>query len=127
MKMDRMIEWIGAGTIDEISAARKKSGEIRRERKLGTAEMIFLFLSLAFNTERKSIREILRQCSFDSGGGWSLTPAGFSKGRARFSPRASAQAVRNPCRKARSTAPTGKGQMEGIPPGLRRQDDPVPA
>lgn len=90
MKMEKMIEWIGAGIIGQISSARKKSGEVKRDRKAGTAEMIFLFLSLALNTDKKSLREILRQCAFDSGGGWSLTPAGFSKSRARFSPQASA-------------------------------------
>jgi hypothetical protein len=89
MKIGKMVEWIGSGTIGEIDAARKRSAEIKRKRKVGTAEMIFLFLSLAFNTEKKSLGAILRQCAFDSGGDWSLTPAGFSKSRARFSPQAS--------------------------------------
>ena len=90
MKMEKMIEWIGAEAVRQIDCARRRSGEVCRKRKVGTAEMIFLFLSLAFNTDKKSLREVLRQCAFDSGGGWSLTPAGFSKSRACFSPQASA-------------------------------------
>ena len=90
MKLGKMCEWLGSGIIEEISSARRKSGESRREGKIGTAETIFLFLSAALNTEKKNIQEILRQCSFDSGEGWSVSPAGFCKARSRFSPRASA-------------------------------------
>lgn len=86
MKMEKMIEWIGTQIVNQIISARKESGETKRDRKAGTAKMIFIFLSLAFNTDKKSLGEILRQCAFDSGGDWSLTPAGFSKARARFSP-----------------------------------------
>ncbi|MFZ2653457.1 MAG: hypothetical protein WAX69_00945 [Victivallales bacterium] len=90
MKLEKMCEWIGSGLVEEIDSARKKSGESRRDRKLGTAGMIFLFLSVALNTERKSLREILRQCSADSGEDWSVSPSGFCKARLRFSPQASA-------------------------------------
>ncbi len=100
MKLEKMREWLGGGIIEEISSARRKSGESRREGKLGTAEMIFLFLSVALNTEKKSIHEILRQCSFDSGEEWSVSPAGFCKARARFSPQPSAHALRMACRQA---------------------------
>ena len=51
MKLEKMREWLGCGIIEEISSARRKSGESRREGKIGTAEMIFLFLSVALNTE----------------------------------------------------------------------------
>lgn len=90
MKLGKMREWLGSGIIEEISSARRKSGESRRDGKIGTAETIFLLLSVAFNTEKRSIQEILRQCSFDSGEDWSVSPAGFCKARSRFSPRASA-------------------------------------
>ena len=90
MKLEKMLEWIGPGIVEEISSVRKESGESRRDGKIGTAEMIFLFLSVALNTEKRSIHEILRQCSFDSGEEWNVSPAGFCKARSRFSPRASA-------------------------------------
>jgi len=78
--------WIGEETLEELCKKRKKAGEIKRRRKLGTVEMLLICLGVAINSERNSLHDIIRHITTDLGINWSVSVAGFCKARARFSP-----------------------------------------
>ena len=78
--------WIGEETLEKLCLKRKKSGEIKRERKLGTVETLLLSLGVAINSERDSLHDIIRHFVTDLGIKWSVSVPGFCKARVRFSP-----------------------------------------
>ncbi len=86
LELNYLKKWLGEDIIDEVSAKRKKRGEIKRERKLGTLETLLLCLAVAINSERPGLHDILRSVSADPGIKWNVSVSGFCKARFRFSP-----------------------------------------
>ena len=79
--LDGLAEWIGADLLEKIDAKRRRAGEIKRTRKLGTAELIWLMLAVSLNTGRKSLHEILRLTTAERGMQWNVSVAAFCKAR----------------------------------------------
>lgn len=79
-------KWIGEETIDELSERRKRKGEIKRERTLGTLETLLLCLGVALHSEKDSLHDIIRHVTTELGIRWTVSVGGFCKGRIRFSP-----------------------------------------
>ena len=44
LKFDCIQKWIGETLITEIDQKRKENGEVKRKRKLGTTELMWLFI-----------------------------------------------------------------------------------
>ena len=78
---------IGHDVIREIKAKRGRGNVALRERKLGVIGLISLCLAVAANTQMESLGDILKKYIDATGTTWSITAAGFSKARKRFSPR----------------------------------------
>lgn len=89
-------EWIDMKLVEQVDQRRRHDGEIRRNRKLGTTQMIWLFIAVALNTRANSLHEILRLAAADLKSGWSVTPSAFCRARGRFSPAAAAISARPP-------------------------------
>jgi len=89
-----LVDLIGADLVELVDTRRRDSGEIERQRKLGTVEMLWLMLAVALNTGRGGLHEILRLAAADPGLNWRVTVGGFCKARKRFSPPASAVPAR---------------------------------
>lgn len=83
-------EWMDAEVLARIAMSRQIGGEVKRERKVGTVELLWLMLAVTLDTGRASLHEILRLATADLPGGWTVSVAGFCKARKRFSPPASA-------------------------------------
>ena len=81
-------QWIGARLIDRVDDYRRRNGDIQRNRKLGTVDLIFLFIGLSLNCRMRSLHELLRTMSEELE--LDITVQAFSKARKRFSPQASA-------------------------------------
>ncbi len=79
-----LVDWIDRGLVVRIDDRRRKDGEVRRSRKLGTTEMLWLMLSVALNTGRSSLHEILRLTAAEMGMQWTISVAGFCKARLFF-------------------------------------------
>ncbi len=79
-----LAEWIDADLVKRIDDRRRKHGEIQRDRKLGTIEMLWLMLAVSLNTSSNSLHEILRLTTAAIGVDWSVSPAAFCKARIFF-------------------------------------------
>jgi hypothetical protein len=79
-------KWIGGETIDELCERRKRAGEIRRERTLGTLETLLLCLGVALHSESDSLHDIIRRVTTELGIRWTVSVSGFCRSRIRFSP-----------------------------------------
>lgn len=88
-------KWLGDEIVHELDAWRTKAGEIRRRRKLGTAEMIWLMLGVAIENQRRNLHEILLLAMDDHPHDFKVTVSAFCQGRTRFSPRGNAPPVRD--------------------------------
>lgn len=88
--LNGLIEWIGADLLEELDTRRRQAGEIKRTRKLGTSELIWLMLAVSLNTGRNGLYEILRLASAELDIDWNVSVAAFCKARKRFFPPASA-------------------------------------
>jgi len=86
LSLTGIVDWIEADLLTWIDSKRKQSGELKRERKLGTVELLWLMLAVALDTGRNGLHEILRLATADLGINWHVSTAGFCKARKRFSP-----------------------------------------
>jgi len=89
-----LVDWIDPELVELVDNRRRKNNEIVRSRKLGTTEMLWLMLSVALNTGKNSLHEILRLTTAELGMNWTISVGGFCKARffffatPAFSPRA---------------------------------------
>lgn len=81
-----LAEWIGADLLEQIDARRRQAGEIKRTRKLGTTELIWLMLAVSLDTGRSGLHEILRLATAELDIDWDVSVAAFCKARKRFFP-----------------------------------------
>lgn len=79
-----LAEWMDADLVKRIDERRRKYGEIQRDRKLGTLEMLWLMLAVSLNTSSNSLHEILRLTTAAMGMDWSVSTAAFCKARIFF-------------------------------------------
>ncbi len=79
-----LVDWIDPELVARVDDRRRKDGEVRRSRKLGTTEMLWLMLAVALNAGRSSLHEILRLTSAELGIQWTVSVAGFCKARLFF-------------------------------------------
>ena len=81
-----LAKWLDPHIVEELDRKRRLRKEWRRNRKLGTLEMLWLMLAVSLDTARSSLHEILRLATGDLDIKWSVSVAGFCKARSRFSP-----------------------------------------
>ena len=70
----------------EIDQKRRKNGEIKRKRKLGTIELIWLFLNVAIYSRSISLHEIIALAAADLDQDWKVSVPAFCKARMHFFP-----------------------------------------
>lgn len=83
--LERLMEWIGKDTIEEIDAKRRSCGEVKREGKFSTLRTIWLSLFVAYSG-KDSLFEIMQKALSLQQSLKTLTESGFCKARTRFSP-----------------------------------------
>lgn len=79
-----LVGWIDSELVARVDHRRRKKGEVRRSRKLGTNEMLWLMLAVSLNAGSNSLHEILRLTSAELGIKWTVSVAGFCKARFFF-------------------------------------------
>lgn len=79
-------ELFGRELLARLDDGRWRRGEIKRERKLGTAMTLWLMLAVALETGRRGLHEILRLGTSPPGAAGRVSTAAFTKARSRFSP-----------------------------------------
>lgn len=89
VELSRLREWIGEQLIDRVDDYRRRCGDMKRERKLGTSELLCLFIALSLNCRMKSLHELLRTSAAEMKLGFNVSVGSFCKARRRFSPQAS--------------------------------------
>jgi hypothetical protein len=91
-----LVQWVDRELLAWIERKRRHSGEVKRTRKLGTTELLWLMLAVALDTGSNGLHEILRLATADLAVSWAVSTAAFCKARKRFSPPASAVPPRAP-------------------------------
>ncbi len=86
LEFSHLREWLGTRLTDRVDDYRRKNGDLQRERKLGTIELVFLFIGLSLHCRVKSLHELLRTIGEELD--IDVTVQAFSKARKRFSPQA---------------------------------------
>jgi len=81
-----LAKWLDPHIVEELDRKRRLKKEWRRNRKLGTLEIVLLMLAVSLDTARSSLHEILRLATGELNIGWSVSVPGFCKARSRFSP-----------------------------------------
>ena len=81
-----LARWLDPAILEGLDKRRRLKKEHRRDRKLGTLEILLLMLAVSLDTARSSLHEILRLAIGELNIDWSVTVAGFCKARSRFSP-----------------------------------------
>jgi hypothetical protein len=81
-----LAHWLDPVLVMTLEKRRRLKKELRRYRKLGTLETLWLMLAVSLDTQRSSLHEILRLATGELGIQWSISVAAFCKARARFSP-----------------------------------------
>ena len=91
LKLDNIQKWIGAELVNKINKTRIKSGEVVRQRKLGTTEILWLFLNVALYSATINLHEIIKLAIADLNLNqqWTVSVSAFCQARMRFSPQAS--------------------------------------
>ena len=89
LKLDNIQKWIGTELVDKINKARMKSGEVVRQRKLGTTEILWLFLNVGLYSATVNLHEIIKLAIADLNQQWTVSTPAFCQARMRFSPQAS--------------------------------------
>jgi len=89
-----LTHWMDATLLDQVDSRRKADGEVRRNRKLGTVQTLWLMLAVALNAGTTGLHEILRHATAELDIPWQVTVSAFCKARKRFSPPASAVPAR---------------------------------
>jgi hypothetical protein len=110
VKLSWIGEWLGSGLIDHVDGQRREAGEVKRNRVLGTLEMVWLFLALAADSGANSLRTVIEQACEDVGSGFKVSVPAFCRQRKRFSPPVPAPRV-------------GTGRSGGTGHGGRRAPD----
>ena len=87
--LNGLVEWIGADLLEQLDIRRRQTGEIKRTRKLGTNELIWLILAVSLDTGRSGLYEMLRLATAELDIDWNISVAAFCKARKRFFPPAS--------------------------------------
>lgn len=77
---------LGEDICNKIDNERKKHGEIKRERKFTTMNIMLLCLGTALSSGKGGLHDILRRIITDTGMNWDISVAAFCKARLRFSP-----------------------------------------
>ena len=112
--------WIGNDILEHIDRLRRKHGDIKRQRKLGTIEMIWLMIAVAVHSAEHSLTDIIETATKELKIPWSVSVSGFCKARARFSPPCPVHALRPPCRQTRIPLAPGATALPRLPTGGRR-------
>ena len=81
-----LAKWLDPHIVEELDRKRRLKKEWRRNRKLGTLEMLWLMLAVSLDTARSSLHEILRLATGELDLRWSVSVPAFCKARSRFSP-----------------------------------------
>lgn len=91
LNLDNIHRWIGTELVNKINKARIKNGEIVRQRKLGTTEILWLSLNVALYSASTSLHEIIKVgiAELNLNQQWTVSVPAFCKARMRFSPQAS--------------------------------------
>lgn len=79
-------EWLDPHIVEELDKKRRLKKELRRNRKLGTLETLWLMLAVSLDTAKSSLHEILRLATGALDINWSVSVPAFCKARSRFSP-----------------------------------------
>lgn len=82
--IEALMVWVDGELIEKTDRKRKAKGEILRDRKLGTREMLWLMLSVALNTANQSLHEILRLTISQTEASWDVSVPAFCKARNFF-------------------------------------------
>jgi hypothetical protein len=98
IRLEWVRQWLGPALVDDLDRQRRQTGQLRRRRKLGTVELLWLFLWLAADSGSTSLRTILEQACEDLGSGFSVSVVAFCRQRMRFPPPAVACSVGSPGR-----------------------------
>ena len=99
LNLDTFNKWIGDDLIATIHNQRIEHGEIKRKRKLGTSELLWVFLTIALYSSTKSLHEIIKLALTDLNKNWRISVWGFCKARLRFSPQTSVSDLGAACPK----------------------------
>ncbi len=85
------VELVRAELVNKINKTRIKSGEVVRQRKLGTTEILWLFLNVALYSATINLHEIIKLAIADLNLNqqWTVSVPAFCQARMRFSPQAS--------------------------------------
>lgn len=87
--------WLEADLVASIASTRRARGEVQRERRLGTVQMLWLMLAVALRNDQGGLAPILGRALADLPEvGWTVSVSAFCQARARFSPRPVASVVR---------------------------------
>ncbi len=86
--LENIKNWIGKEAISKINTKRIENGEIKRQRKLDTTELLWLFLNVALYSATMSLHEIIKLAITDLNLDykWTVSVPAFCKARMRFSP-----------------------------------------
>ncbi len=86
--LENLQEWIGKDVISKINTKRIENGGIKRRRKLGTNEMLWIFLQVALYSATINLHEIIKLAIADLNleCKWSVSVPAFCKARMLFSP-----------------------------------------
>jgi len=106
-----VVDWIDEDLVAWIDRSRRADGELKRVRKLGTIELLWLMLAVALDTGRNGLHEILRLATAELGLCWKVSTAGFCKARKRLSPQALAVSSRTI---GSETVPSARQQSEPV-------------
>ena len=90
LDLENVQSWIGNDLISKIKTARIQDGEVKRQRKLGTTEILWMFLQVALYSATMNLHEIIKLAiaEITSGHKWSVSVSAFCKARIAFSPTA---------------------------------------
>jgi len=81
-----LVDWIGEDLLARIDSKRRHSGELKRRRKLGTVELLWLMLAVALDTGKNGLHDILRLATAELDIDREVSIGGFCKARKRFFP-----------------------------------------
>lgn len=109
LEFSHLREWLGTRLINRVDDYRRKNGDLQRERKLGTIDLVFLFIGLSLHCRVKSLHELLRTIGEELD--IDVTVQAFSKARKRFSPQAFAVYPQQACSTCRKSIRVNKSTM----------------
>ncbi len=114
-----LVDWMDEDLLRKIEQKRREDGEVRRTRKLGTVELLWLMLAVSLDTGKNGLHDILRLATANLDINWRVSTAAFCKARMRFSPPSSTVSSRAAGAEAFPEAWKEPGQVEGVHPQSR--------